>query len=74
MEKRLEKLKVKIDSLISKEDFEKTHMYISHTYGLTRFCILLAMKRNMKVELATACGMLHDIYYMTGRSSNNHAL
>ena len=31
------------------------------------------MKRNMDVELATTCGMLHDIYYMTGGKPNNHA-
>ena len=74
MENRLEKLREEIDSLISKEDFGKTRMYISHMYGVARFCTLLAMKRNMNIELATTCGMLHDIFYMTGGSSENHAV
>ena len=74
MENRLETLRCEIDKLIEKEDWEKTRMYISHMYGVARFCALLAMKRNMNVELAATCGMLHDIYYMAGGSSDNHAL
>ena len=30
-------------------------------------------ERNLDVELATTCGMLHDIFYLTGGSSENHA-
>lgn len=71
MENRLENLRNKIDKLIKHDD---TRMCISHMYGVARFCTLLAMKRNMDVELATTCGMLHDIYYMTGGSPDNHAV
>lgn len=31
------------------------------------------MKRNLNVELATTCGMLHDIFYMSGGTSDHHA-
>jgi len=48
-------------------------MCISHVYGVARFCTLLAMKRNMDIELATTCGMLHDIHWISGGSSDNHA-
>ena len=70
MENRLETLRNRIDKLLSHDDIR---MCISHTYGVARFCTLLAIKRNMDVELATTCGMLHDIYWITGGSSDNHA-
>lgn len=74
MESRLENLRDEIDKLIMKENPDKVRMYISHMYGVARFCTLLAMKRNMNIDLATTCGMLHDIHYMTGGSSDNHAI
>jgi uncharacterized protein len=43
-------------------------------YGVAKFCTLLAIKRNMNIELATTCGMLQDIHYMTGGSSDDHAI
>ena len=73
MENRLEILRSEIDKLLSKEDTDKLRIYISHMYGVGRFCTLLAIKRKMNMELATTCGMLHDIYYMTGGTSDNHA-
>ena len=74
MENRLETLRNKIDELLLTGNPDNKRMYISHMYGVARFCTLLAMKRNMSVELATTCGMLHDIYYMTGGSTDNHAV
>ena len=73
MDNRLENLRNEIDKLISKGNYNELRMYISHMYGVARFCTLLAIKRNMNIELATTCGMLHDICYMTGGSSNNHS-
>ena len=70
MENRLETLRNEIDKLINHDD---VRMCISHMYGVARFCTLLAMKRNMNVELATTCGMLHDICWMSGGGSDNHA-
>ena len=74
MENRLETLRNEIDGLILKGDLKDIRVYVSHMYGVARFCTLLAMKRNMNIELATTCGMLHDICYMTGRGSQNHQL
>ncbi len=78
MENRLERLRDEIDLLILEKNPERNHhklrLYISHMYGVARFCTLLAMKRNLDIELATTCGMLHDIYYMTGGSTAAHAL
>ncbi len=73
MENRLEILRNKIDNIILNEKSDHIRMYISHMYGVARFCTLLAMKRNLNVELAATCGMLHDIFYMSGGSSENHA-
>lgn len=73
MENRLETLRNEIDKLILKGNPDKIRIYFSHIYGVARFCTLLAMKRNMNIELATTCGMLHDIYYMTDESGDNHA-
>ncbi len=73
MENRLERLRDEIDKIILKERSDALRMYISHMYGVARFCTLLAMKRGLDVELATTCGMLHDIFYMSGGSSDDHA-
>ena len=73
MENRLETLRKEIDKLVLNGNPDNIRMYISHMYGVARFCTLLAMKRNMNAELATTCGMLHDICYMTGSGTDNHA-
>lgn len=73
MENRLEILRNEIDKTILNEKSDHIRMYISHMYGVARFCTLLAMKRNLNVELATTCGMLHDIFYMSGGTSDHHA-
>lgn len=73
MENRLEILRNEIDKIILNEKSDHIRMYISHMYGVARFCTLLAMKRNLNVELATTCGMLHDIFYMSGGTSDHHA-
>ena len=73
MENRLEVLRNEIDKLVLTGNPENIRKYISHMYGTARFCTLLAMKRNLNVELATTCGMLHDIYYMSGGTDGNHA-
>ncbi len=73
MENRLEILRNEIDKIILNEKSDHIRMYISHMYGVARFCTLLAIKRNLNVELATICGMLHDIFYMSGGTSDNHA-
>lgn len=73
MENRLEALRNEIDKLLDRSDRRSTRLYISHMYGVAHFCTLLALKRALDAELATTCGMLHDIGYMTGGGSENHA-
>lgn len=74
MENRLETLRNEIDRLLLNCKPDNQRLYISHMYGVAHFCTLLAMKRNMNVELATTCGMLHDIYYMTGGDPSSHSV
>lgn len=73
MGNRLENLRKKLDCLLKDNEPDKVCMYVSHMYGVSKFCILLAKKRSLDPELAALCGMLHDIGYMSGGGSNNHA-
>lgn len=52
---------------------EKRAAYI-HSYGVAQSMALLALKRNLNVEIATIIGLLHDVYtYKTGvRSLHSH--
>ena len=71
MENRLEILRQEMDKLIfQSKDIRK---FFSHLYGVSHFCTLLALRRNLDVELATTCGMLHDIANVNG-GGKNHAL
>ena len=47
MVNRLEALRQELNKLVSKGDRENICMYISHMYGVARFCTLLAMKRSL---------------------------
>lgn len=72
MENRLEILRVEMDKLIMASP--RPRNYFSHLYCVSHFCTLLALKRELNVELATTCGMLHDISNVTGNGGDNHAL
>lgn len=74
MESRLEKLRLEIDRLIIENQLERDRYFFSHLYSVSYFCTLLALRRNLSVELAAVCGMLHDIYQVTAGSSENHAV
>ena len=74
MENRLEELRKKLDCIVIDNELDKICMYASHMYEVSKFCILLAEKRNLNAELAAACGILHDIGYMAGGSIDNHAI
>ena len=71
MENRLEILRQEMDKLIMQSAYPRK--YFSHLYGVSHFCTLLALRRNMNAELATTCGMLHDIANLNG-SNKNHAI
>jgi len=79
MENRIEILRREIDNLIIEKQWDKdkffyTRMHVSHLYGVSHFCALLAVRRNLNVEIAVTCGMLHDIYPLTHDDYKNHAL
>ena len=72
MENRLEILRTEIDKLIMSSP--RPRNYFSHLYCVSHFCTLLALRRSLNVELATTCGMLHDIANVKGSGGDNHAL
>ena len=71
---RLEELRIRMNELILNNDPQLICNFIAHMYGVSKFCTLLALKRKLNPELAATCGMLHDIYYMTGGNSEEHAI
>jgi len=74
MENRLETLRLKIDELIKEKQPEMDKYFYVHLYSVSQFCTLLALKRNLNVELAATCGMLHDIYPVLTGSYENHGI
>jgi uncharacterized protein len=74
MENRLETLRLIIDELIKESQPERDRYFYVHLYGVSHFCTLLALRRNLNVELATTCGMLHDIYPVLSGSYENHGI
>ena len=74
MGNRLENLRKYLDNLVESNEPEKICLYASHLYGVSKFCSLLAKKRNLNIEIATTCGMLHDIGYLADGSSATHAI
>lgn len=72
---RIEKVRNIVDEVIlSIADVEERKRAYIHIYGVSQACALLAMKRNVNVELAVVAGMLHDIYLCTNKEDGrNHA-
>ena len=73
MENRLEILRREIDKLIIEKQADEIQYFIAHLYGVSGFCALLALRRNLNAEIAATCGMLHDIYQITDGTSEKHA-
>ena len=71
---RLEKLRYEIDKLILERQPNNVRYFINHLYGVSEYCALLAVRRNLDPELAATCGMLHDIYQITGGTIEHHAV
>ncbi|MCL1848861.1 MAG: HD domain-containing protein [Clostridiales bacterium] len=69
---RLEVLRWEVDRLIRKNQPENDAYFFSHLYGVSNFCTLLAIKRNLNEEIAAACGMLHDIAVVLTGDSTQH--
>jgi len=74
MGNRLDILRSKIDELIMTKQPKSSHYFIVHLYGVSGFCVLLALKRGLDTELSAACGMLHDIYQITHGTIEKHAV
>ncbi len=75
MKNRLEVLREYIERLICANQPRELCIYAGHMFSVSKFCAILAKKRNLNIEIATTCGMLHDIGYMeVGGSSVNHGL
>jgi HD superfamily phosphodiesterase len=76
MENRLEILRHEVDKLIMvthANEIYSIRKRFGHFYGGSFFCTLLAIRRKLNEELATTCGLLHDIGYLSGSSGENHA-
>jgi len=71
---RLEALRHKVNRLIDENCPDEIFYFVSHLYGVSRFCVLLARKRGLDAELAATCGMLHDIYQVTDGTIHEHAV
>ena len=71
MENRLELLRIEMNKLIYASNDPRK--YFAHLYFVSLHCTLLALKRGLNVELASTCGMLHDIANVNG-SGGDHAL
>jgi HD superfamily phosphodiesterase len=74
MENRLEVLRHEVDKLIYEKQPDQSRYFVGHLYGVARFCVLLALRRNLNPELAATSGMLHDIYQVTAGTIENHAV
>ena len=74
MGNRLEMLRREIDKLIMTKQPGSSRHFICHLYGVSEFCALLALRRNLNTELAATCGMLHDIYQITHGTIEKHAV
>ena len=71
MKSRLECVREYVNGIFDGiEDAETKGAAYVHSYGVSQCCALLALKRGMNVELATAIGLLHDVYsYKTGSTA-----
>ena len=77
MTNRLEVLREKVDELVNRIELNgagqnKRRYFFVHLYGVSHFGALLALKRGLDAELASACGMLHDIYAVLTGSYEDH--
>jgi uncharacterized protein len=72
---RLELVRIEIDTVLlnQKNVNVRPEGYI-HLYGVAQNCTLLAIKRELDVELCTIIGMLHDIYTYKIGYEKEHAM
>jgi HD superfamily phosphodiesterase len=73
MMNRLELIRIYLNEYLSEKSCEEQRQAIIHLYGVSQFCTLLALKRNMDSELAAIAGLLHDIYTFKEGAYVDHA-
>jgi uncharacterized protein len=70
---RLEQLRQVVDEIVRKNpDQEQSRCGFVHLYGVSAVCTILALKRDLNVELCSAAGMLHDIWNYQERENHLH--
>ena len=74
MGSRLDILRWEVDRLIMEKQEDQCKYFFIHLYGVSNFCVLLALKRGLDPELAATCGMLHDIYQITDGILEQHGV
>lgn len=62
---RLEVMRLEVFRLIDAEQWGEKMYFLSHLYGVSDFCALIALQRGLDVEIAATSGMLHDIHQVT---------
>lgn len=70
---RLELIRTYLHEFLGKDSCTDQKQAIIHLYGVSQFCVLLALKRGMDSELAAIAGMLHDIYTYKEGIHTDHA-
>jgi len=74
MEHRSKRLRAEINALIDQCSPAEIRFFYHHCYGVAKICALLAMRRGVDPEIAYAAGLLHDIYQITARTTDDHAV
>ena len=69
---RLHTLKEEVDKIIHGFPEKNERFFFSHLYSVCDYCIIIAIRRNLNVELAGACGLLHDIGELYTEDSKEH--
>lgn len=73
METKIKMVRAEIDRLIRELHPENERFFYSHLHGVSHYCTLLAYRRNLNVDIATVCGMVHDIYPLYTGVFEDHA-
>lgn len=70
---RVEKIRACVDEILLQmpDPHERRCAYL-HLYGVAQACAMIAMKRNERVELAIAAGMMHDLASYSTSDSRDH--
>jgi len=74
MQNRLEILRQKVDDMVNQGQRDKQRYFFVHLYSVSHFGAMLAIRRGLDPEIASTCGMLHDIYAVISGSYENHAI